>query len=75
MFTTFLLLAAQNQAPVNGTLSVGQSQFLLGVVARARSALTRASLQSAGGGNRNIIVGNLGAVRTGAQDANPLNVR
>ena len=72
---TWLLLAGQNQHSSAGTLSLGQSQFLLGVVARARFAVRNAALQNAGGGNRNIIVGNSGAVRTGAQNANPLNVR
>ena len=71
----FILLAGQGQNLANSTLSLAQSQFLLGIVARSHNNIISSSLQSSRAGNRNIVVGNLGPVITGAQDANPLNVR
>ena len=41
---------------------------------RLRSTPLRRKLQKASAKNQNVIVGNIGAVATGVQDANPLNV-
>jgi hypothetical protein len=71
---SLLLLSAQGQVSHIGLLNQAQSQFLLGVVARTRFNLNRAAIQAARGGNQNVVTGNYGAVQTGAQNANPLNV-
>jgi hypothetical protein len=60
-------------------LSLAQGAFLLTQLQLIKSRIictpTVSSLsQRSSGGNRNIIVGNYGAVRTGVQNASPLNV-
>jgi hypothetical protein len=58
--------------PGQGTALLQQLQRINLALMVAR--LTSGRVQKASAANRNIIVGNIGAVRTGTQDASPLNV-
>jgi hypothetical protein len=74
---SLLLLSAQGQASNISLLNQAQSQFLLGLVSRSRANVVRATMQHfqhSRGANQNVVTGNYGAVQTGAQNANPLNV-
>jgi hypothetical protein len=59
--------------------SLGASSFLLGQFQFIRSGVLGKQIrvrrtQRAKASNQNIIVGNIGAVRTGVQSASPVNV-